>query len=238
MEIKKSKKADIDNYRATWFLLGVVFALSLLFVAFEYTATDGGSPDDEELLEDMSLDMDIYPTIEVRSFRTATARAEEKQSHDRLRIAGDEAQSNATKDESGEKADSAKYAGQPTLPAPAPTEETETEEDKPEMPALSFRVVEQIPEFPGGMGAFIQWLSVNLRYPEQARDRKIQGKVVVSFIVNEDGSISDAKVMKSVNPLLDREAMRVIGMMPKWKPGVDKDKPCRTMFAIPIVFKI
>ena len=210
MEIKKSKKADIDNYRATWFLLGVVFALSLLFVAFEYTATDGGSPDDEELLEDMSLDMDIYPTIEVRSFRTATARAEEKQSHDRLRIAGDEAQSNATKDESGEKADSAKYAGQPTLPAPAPTEETETEEDKPEMPALSFRVVEQIPEFPGGMGAFIQWLSVNLRYPEQARDRKIQGKVVVSFIVNEDGSISDAKVMKGANPLLDREAMRVI----------------------------
>nr|WP_303657207.1 energy transducer TonB [Leyella lascolaii] len=88
------------------------------------------------------------------------------------------------------------------------------------------------------MGAFIQWLSVNLRYPEQARDRKIQGKVVVSFIVNEDGSISDAKVMKGVNPLLDREAMRVIGMMPKWKPGVDKDKPCRTMFAIPIVFKI
>ena len=62
--------------------------------------------------------------------------------------------------------------------------------------------------------------------------------MVVSFIVNEDGSISDAKVMKGVNPLLDREAMRVIGMMPKWKPGVDKDKPCRTMFAIPIVFKI
>lgn len=238
MEIKKSKKADIDNYRATWFLLGVVFALSLLFVAFEYTATDGGAPDDEELLEDMSLDMDIYPSIEVRSFRTATARAEEKLSHDRLRIAGNEAKSGETKDKSDEKADTARYAEQPTLPAPAPTEETETQEDKPETPVLNFRVVEQIPEFPGGMGAFIQWLSVNLRYPEQARDRKIQGKVVVSFIVNEDGSISDAKVMKGVNPLLDREAIRVMGLMPKWKPGVDKDKPCRTMFAIPIVFKI
>ena len=100
------------------------------------------------------------------------------------------------------------------------------------------RIVEQLPEFPGGMTAFVQWLTRNLKYPEAARSQKLQGRVVLSFIVNKDGSVSQVKVARSVNPLLDREALRVIRMMPPWKPGIQNNEPCRTMIAVPIVFQL
>lgn len=103
---------------------------------------------------------------------------------------------------------------------------------------LNFRIVQQMPEFPGGGSAFIQWLTRQLRYPSLAQSQRIQGRVVVSFIVNKDGSIADVKLEKSVNALLDREALRVIRMMPRWKPGVHNNQPCRTMVAVPVVFKI
>ena len=84
----------------------------------------------------------------------------------------------------------------------------------------------------------MKWLTKNLKYPDIAREQRLQGKVIVQFIVNKDGTIADAKVVKSVTPSLDREAMRVIRMMPTWKPGIQDDKPCRTMIAVPIVFKL
>lgn len=98
--------------------------------------------------------------------------------------------------------------------------------------------MEELPEFPGGIVAFMKWLTQNLNYPTPAQRQHIEGKVVVSFIINRDGTIVDAKIAKSVHPLLDREAMRIVGMMPKWKPGRQNDKPCRTMFVIPINFKL
>lgn len=103
---------------------------------------------------------------------------------------------------------------------------------------LNFRIVQQMPEFPGGGSAFIQWLTRQLRYPPLAQSQRIQGRVVVSFIVNKDGSIADVKLEKSVNALLDREALRVIRMMPRWKPGMHNNQPCRTMVAVPVVFEI
>ena len=95
-----------------------------------------------------------------------------------------------------------------------------------------------MPEFPGGGSAFVQWLTSQLRYPPIAQSKKVQGKVVVSFIVNKDGSIADIKLEKSVDPYLDREALRVIRMMPNWTPGVQNNRPCRTMVAVPVVFKL
>ena len=103
---------------------------------------------------------------------------------------------------------------------------------------LNFRVVERLPEFPGGMTEFMKWLTKNLKYPESARRQNQQGTVVVSFIVNTDGSTSEIKVVRPRHPDLDREAVRVVRMMPKWKPGEDHGKVCRTMISIPIVFKI
>ena len=84
----------------------------------------------------------------------------------------------------------------------------------------------------------MKWLTKNLRYPPYARQQKLQGRVVTQFIVNVDGSLSDLKVVQPVDPSLDREALRVLRMMPAWKPGQQDNKPCRTMVCIPIVFKL
>ena len=103
---------------------------------------------------------------------------------------------------------------------------------------VDFRVVEDLPQFPGGAVEFMKWLTKNLKYPPSAQQRKVQGRVVAQFIVNKDGSISDLVLVEKVSPELDREALRVLRMMPKWTPGVMDAKPCRTQVCIPIVFKL
>ena len=103
---------------------------------------------------------------------------------------------------------------------------------------LNFRIVEELPEFPGGATEFMKWLTKNLTYPRTAQERKIQGKVIAQFIVNKDGSISNLQLVQRVDPALDREALRVLGMMPRWKAGIQDAKPCRTQVCIPIVFKL
>ena len=123
-------------------------------------------------------------------------------------------------------------------------EKAEEEEQEHEAPinmnedAETLRIVEQLPEYPGGMVEFMKWLTANLKYPDVALRHKIEGKVMISFIVNADGTISDIKLVKGPHKLLNDEALRVAHMMPKWKPGLENGKPCRTMIAIPIVFEI
>ena len=117
------------------------------------------------------------------------------------------------------------------------------EADKPEVvdmydEPIDFRVVEDLPQFPGGASEFMKWLTKNLRYPTSAQQRKVEGKVVAQFIVNTDGSISNLELVNSVDPSLDREALRVLRMMPNWKAGKQDGKTCRTQVCIPIVFKL
>ena len=103
---------------------------------------------------------------------------------------------------------------------------------------LNFRVVEELPQYPGGAVEFMKWLTKNLRYPAVARNRKTQGKVVAVFYVEKDGSVTGIKITQSLSPECDREALRVLRMMPTWTPGIQNDKPCRTKVCIPIVFKL
>lgn len=103
---------------------------------------------------------------------------------------------------------------------------------------LNFHIVEDLPQFPGGAVEFMKWLTKHLRYPNAARVQKVQGKVVAVFYVEKDGRITGIKVTQSLSPECDREAMRVLRMMPSWEPGIQNDKPCRTKVCIPIVFKL
>ena len=98
--------------------------------------------------------------------------------------------------------------------------------------------VEVMPEFPGGMEAMMKYLSENIKYPEQAKEKNTQGRVLVTFIVEKNGSISDVKVVKGIGNGCDEEAVRVISAMPKWKPGMQNGKKVRVNFAIPISFKL
>lgn len=97
--------------------------------------------------------------------------------------------------------------------------------------------VEKKPEFPGGNNALMAFLSKNIKYPEEALEKSIQGKVVVSFVVEKDGTLSQKKVEKSVHPLLDAEAMRVVSSMPKWIPGERGGKVVRSRYVLPFGFK-
>ncbi len=101
-----------------------------------------------------------------------------------------------------------------------------------------FDVVEQMPQFPSGPGALMEYLSKNIRYPEEAYKKNIQGRVIVTFVVEKDGSISDARVFRSIDPLLDAEALRVVNTMPNWTPGIQRGKAVRVKYTIPITFKL
>ena len=119
------------------------------------------------------------------------------------------------------------------------TVEGEVEAPAQESPADdAFDVVEQMPEYPGGPKALMEFLNNNVQYPAEAEKAGIQGRVIATFVVEKDGSISNAKVVKSVDPLLDAEALRVIGAMPNWKPGMQNGKVVRVKYTVPLSFHL
>ena len=101
-----------------------------------------------------------------------------------------------------------------------------------------FEVVEQMPSFPGGYAVLMQWLGSNMKYPTIAAENNVQGRVIVQFVVEKDGSITDVHVAKSVDPSLDKEASRVVKAMPKWIPGKQNSSPVRVRFTVPVTFKL
>lgn len=114
-------------------------------------------------------------------------------------------------------------------PPPAP---------KPEVATKVFDVVEEMPSFPGGNGALMSYLASNINYPVVAQENGVQGRVIVSFVVERDGSISDVRVARSVDPSLDREAQRVVKSMPRWKPGKQNGSAVRVKYTVPVVFRL
>ena len=112
-------------------------------------------------------------------------------------------------------------------------EETEEPQEK-----VIFQVVEEMPEFPGGMGEAMKFLAKNIKYPVAAQQAKIEGRVIVQFVVERDGSISDIHTMRSVSPELDAEAIRVVSLMPKWKPGKQRGKAVAVKYTMPIMFRL
>ena len=114
-------------------------------------------------------------------------------------------------------------------PPPAP---------KPEVATKVFDVVEEMPSFPGGNAALMSYLNSNTKYPVVAQENGVQGRVIVSFVVERDGSISDVKVARSVDPSLDREAQRVVKSMPRWSPGKQNGSTVRVKYTVPVVFRL
>lgn len=101
-----------------------------------------------------------------------------------------------------------------------------------------FYVVDELPVFPGGEEALRNWLSENIRYPEEAKADSIQGKVYVTFVINEQGKVTETKLARGASPALDKEALRVVKEMPVWKPGKHKGKEVKVSFTVPIDFKL
>ena len=229
MEVKKSSRADVERFRTQGFLLGFVLAFACLFVALEYTLTADDPLDDPDLLEMFADDSELAPLLRPENELVLAPKAEPEPTV-KLQVVDDDIQTE--------------------LPQPEQPVETDLDsdmsetaaEDEPEPPQADdepkLRVVEGLPEFPGGPLEFIKWLTRNLKYPSSAQSRRVQGKVVAEFVVNTDGSVTDVRVVKSLNEECDHEALRVLRMMPRWTPGIENDKPCRTKVCIPIVFRM
>jgi len=102
----------------------------------------------------------------------------------------------------------------------------------------AYDVAEQMPEFPGGMKELLKFLQDNLKYPESAMKNNVQGRVIVQFVVEKDGTPTEFNVLRAVNPDLDAEALRVLKTMPKWKPGMEKGEVVRVKYTVPVTFRL
>ena len=232
MEEKKSRQADLEGKRVQGFLLGLILVLALLFVGLEWNSDDSGwafFEDDDDLeaeleLEPLKRDKDEIPMMLPQEKTPEQPKSEE------LRLVEED-----------------------TELAPEITEENAPEiqeipenPDTPEQPEVvdmydepvDIRVVEDLPQFPGGAAEFMKWLTKNLKYPPSAQSQQVKGRVVAQFIVNKDGSVTDLEVTEHLNRACDNEVLRVLRMMPKWEPGLMDAKPCRTKVCIPVVFNL
>lgn len=228
MEIKKASKADLEGKKSTWLLVGYVIVLAFMFVAFEWTKRDI-KIDMSQAITDLVFEEEIIPITEQPEQITPPPPEPVSSIAETLTIVEDDADVEETAIVSSEELNQAveiKYV--------APV----VEEEEPEEQTI-FEVVEQMPEFPnGGMAGLMQYLSKNIKYPTIAQENGTQGRVTVQFVVNKDGSIVDAKVLRGVDPYLDKEAIRVIMGMPKWKPGMQRGKPVRVKYTVPVMFRL
>ena len=225
MQVKKSEKASLEKDKLVYTLMGLVFVLSLVYVALEWTeheVTKYTPPTDVfDLIED---DMDIQQTSQETPPPPPPPAVQEVEV---LNVVDDNVETESIEVNTEETEQEVVIAA----PVEAPVEEEEEE--------VIFVVVEKMPEFPGGQQALFKYLSENVKYPVIAQENGIQGRVICQFVVNRDGSIVDVEVVRSGgDPSLDKEAVRVIKSMPKWKPGQQRGKPVRVKYTVPVNFKL
>ena len=226
----------MENKRVTNYLLGLVVVLSFLFVGLEYNSQSRTFNLDDELPDDIFEEMEVLPEVEKNEMVSAAKPTAAPSITTKIKAVDTPVtlpeKVNMRNEEEEEGNEATRQQNEtPTTAIEQPVPEPIADDNKP-------RIVQQMPEYPGGIVEFMKWLQRTLRYPPTAQQQGIQGSVMVSFIVNVDGTITEQKVVRGVNEELDAAALRVISNMPKWKPGLDKGKPCRTLFAIPIVFKL
>ena len=224
--VKKSPKADLEGKKSTWLLVGYVVVLAFMFVAFEWTQRDV-KIDTSQAVADVVFEEEIIPITETPE-QQAPPPPEAPKVAELLEIVDDKAEIDETTTIINE--DNAAPVEVKYVPVQVVEEEPEEQ--------TIFEVVENMPDFPGGQAALMQYLAKNIKYPTIAQENGTQGRVIVQFVVNKDGSIVDAKVVRSVDPYLDKEALRVINTMPKWKPGMQRGKPVRVKFTVPVMFRL
>ncbi len=224
MQVKKSEKASLENDKVIYVLMGLVFVLSLVYVALEWTekeVTKYEVTDTEFLFEE---EVEIQQTSQETPPPPPPPAVQEVEV---LNVVEDNVETETIEVTTEETETEVVIAA----PVEAPVEEEEEE--------VVFVVVESMPEFPGGQQALFKYLSENVKYPVIAQENGIQGRVICQFVVNKDGSIVDVEVVRSGgDPSLDKEAVRVIKTMPKWKPGKQRGKPVRVKYTVPVNFKL
>ena len=230
MRLKKTDRANLERGKGLYFLMGLVVALAAVFVAFEWGNKDikVEQIDTDFVLEEIE-DIQITPPDEEPlppepEIETPVVVENLQIVEDDVKVAEVEIAS----------VDDAANKLQQTFTPPAPSQRGREEVADDHI----FEYLEEMPEFPGGQAALMKWLSKNINYPAIAAENNIQGRVMISFVVEPDGSVSNVKVVRGVDPNLDREAARVVSKMPKWKPGMQTGKPVRARYTLPVQFRL
>ena len=227
MEVKKSPKADLENKKTTNLLVGAIIILAVLFVGFEWSERDKQVTTDTGIAE-VVFEEEIIPITEQEQPKQAPPPPEAPKVEEVLEIMDNDSEV----EESTIQASDDTQAAVEVKYTPVEVEEEEVEEQQ------IFQVVEEMPEFPGGMGECMKYLASKIKYPTISQENGVQGRVIVQFVVNRDGSIVDPVVVRGVDPYLDKEALRVIQMMPKWKPGKQRGKAVRVKYTVPVMFRL
>lgn len=238
MEVKKSKKADLEGTKSTGLLIGYIVALAAMFACFEYTTREYEETDVVYATTSFVSEEEVIPITQPIFTAAPPPPAETPAVAEILDIVDNNTDIEEEKIETSEdtheaqSGPSVQHTAGPVMAAPGPVQE---ESDENEI----FEVVEQNPSFPGGDKELMKWLQKNLKYPAAAQENNIQGRVIVSFVVNKDGSIVDPKIVKTANDQsLDKEAMRVVSAMPKWIPGKQRGKNVRVKYSLPVTFRL
>lgn len=220
MEIKKMPKADLENKKFVFLQIGIVLVLSLVLIASEWSTKD--LPVNNSFMEDAQfVEVEMIP---ITIPKETTPPPPPPKPTDILNIVDN-------KDELINEL-------VVTTTEMNSTDGIELVELPVEIrdPEETFTIVEEMPEFPGGDAALMRYLAKSVRYPVIAEQNNIQGRVYIQFVINTNGEVTNAIVLRGVDPSLDKEAIRVVENMPSWKPGKQRNKPVRVSFTVPINF--
>ncbi len=235
MEMKKTINADLEHRRPAWFLIGLAVASAFFVVALELSFKDDGNYLEGDFLDEIAEDMELMPPLEDTFMEEpeipVANQTDLLEVVEKVEAAEESEEENVTTPEIVTEEEVVEEQKEEELKVDTPVDEVEDE-------VKALNEIDELPVFPGGNAQLIKWLTQNLKYPESAKNDKVGGKVIVEFVVNANGSVSDVKLVKNVEPRLDSEALRVVRMMPVWKAGMLGGKPCRTLVKLPIVFKL
>lgn len=225
MEEKKSPKANLENKKLMFIQIGMVISLIVAWLAFEHKSYDKREIDpsllnrevvvDEEMVEITKQEEPKPQPVEMPKQTTQLEIVQDDVEVDDIEINAEVEQNEVIEE----------YV------APEVVDEEVVEQE-------IFKIVEEMPSFPGGEAKLMEYVSKNIKYPQIARETGIQGRVFVNFVVEPDGSVSNVTVLRGIGGGCDEEAMRVVKNMPKWKPGKQRGKAVRVQYMLPVNFRL
>ena len=228
MEIKKSEKANLENKKLLFIEIGLIISLLITYVAFEWTSKETNTSmleDNTEILveeEIISTNMETPPPPPAAPKMPVLS--------DQIDIVDDEIE---LEDDMFMNLEDDASLGVEIM------DYVEVEEEVVEEEAIPFQLVEEKPSVQGGdANQFSKWVNSRLVYPEIAKENGVQGRVTLQFTVEKDGSVTKVRVLRGVDPSLDKEAVRVVSMSPKWKPGKQRDRAVPVTYTFPVIFQL
>ena len=228
MEVKKSEKASLENKRLLFVEIGFVVALLAVLLAFEWSSKE--KADTSLLAENKELIEEEIIPITQETPPPPPEMAKIPILSDQIDIIDDDVKINDNiinlEDDANLGVDIQDYV-------------EEVKEEVVEEETIPFQLVEEKPQFQGGdANDFTKWVNQRLVYPDVAKENGVQGRVILQFTVNTDGSVSGVKVLRGVDPSLDKEAVRVVSMSPKWTPGKQRDRKVKVTYTFPVIFQL